>query len=205
MGKVVEMRRRYGGRKLPYDAEVEYLESRNGAYIDTNIILTSDHIVDVTFTNSNKQRIIGARNSSYASFGTYGDYDGYIDLNANHTDINNGRLKISLIVGNIYKAHIENGNRYFADNNNTIIASNRYIVSFFSTGYFTPIFGLRWNSETVTPADCRIHHLSIGLYNEKILNLIPVRKGNVGYMYDKVSGQLFGNSGTGEFILGPDV
>jgi hypothetical protein len=36
------------------------------------------------------------------------------------------------------------------------------------------------------------------------LDLIPVRVGNVGYMYDKVSGQLFGNAGTGNFILGPD-
>lgn len=39
----------------------------------------------------------------------------------------------------------------------------------------------------------------------EILDLIPVRVGNVGYMYDKVSGQLFGNAGTGDFILGPDV
>jgi hypothetical protein len=36
------------------------------------------------------------------------------------------------------------------------------------------------------------------------LDLIPVRVGNVGYMYDKVSGKLFGNVGTGSFILGPD-
>ena len=36
-------------------------------------------------------------------------------------------------------------------------------------------------------------------------DFIPVRVGNVGYMYDKVSGQLFGNSGTGSFILGPDT
>jgi hypothetical protein len=35
-------------------------------------------------------------------------------------------------------------------------------------------------------------------------DFIPVRVGNVGYMYDKVSGQLFGNSGTGSFVLGPD-
>lgn len=38
-----------------------------------------------------------------------------------------------------------------------------------------------------------------------VLDLIPVRKGNVGYMYDRVSGQLFGNQGTGEFVLGKDV
>ena len=36
------------------------------------------------------------------------------------------------------------------------------------------------------------------------VDLIPVRVGQVGYMYDKVSGQLFGNVGTGDFGLGPD-
>lgn len=41
---------------------------------------------------------------------------------------------------------------------------------------------------------------------EKIIfDLIPVRVGDEGYMYDKVSGKLFGNSGTGKFILGPDM
>ena len=37
------------------------------------------------------------------------------------------------------------------------------------------------------------------------LDLIPVRKDGIGYMYDRVSGQLFGNAGTGSFILGPDI
>lgn len=36
-------------------------------------------------------------------------------------------------------------------------------------------------------------------------NLIPVRVGNVGYMYDRVSRKLFGNAGTGAFVIGPDV
>ena len=42
-----------------------------------------------------------------------------------------------------------------------------------------------------------------------IRDFIPVRFTNSlgqteGAMYDRVSGQLFGNSGTGEFIIGPD-
>ena len=37
-----------------------------------------------------------------------------------------------------------------------------------------------------------------------VRDFIPVRVGDVGYMYDRVSGQLFGNAGTGEFIIGPD-
>jgi hypothetical protein len=37
-----------------------------------------------------------------------------------------------------------------------------------------------------------------------VRDFIPVRVGNVGYLYDKVSKKLFGNAGTGSFILGPD-
>lgn len=37
------------------------------------------------------------------------------------------------------------------------------------------------------------------------LDLIPVRVGNVGYMYDRVTGNLYGNSGSGNFIIGPDL
>ena len=40
--------------------------------------------------------------------------------------------------------------------------------------------------------------------DELAVDLIPVRKGTVGYIYDRVSGQLFGNQGTGDFIIGPD-
>lgn len=41
--------------------------------------------------------------------------------------------------------------------------------------------------------------------NILVRDFIPVRRGNVGYMYDKVSGKLFGNAGTGQFILGNDI
>ena len=39
---------------------------------------------------------------------------------------------------------------------------------------------------------------------ELTLDFIPVRLGNIGYMYDRVSGEFFGNQGTGAFIIGPD-
>jgi hypothetical protein len=34
--------------------------------------------------------------------------------------------------------------------------------------------------------------------------MIPVRCGTTGYLYDRVSGELFRNVGTGDFVLGPD-
>lgn len=40
---------------------------------------------------------------------------------------------------------------------------------------------------------------------ELIYDLIPVRIGDDGFMYDRISGELFGNEGTGAFVLGPDL
>jgi hypothetical protein len=42
-------------------------------------------------------------------------------------------------------------------------------------------------------------------FGKRIIDLIPVRKGTTGYMYDKITGKLFGNAGTGTFTLGPDI
>ena len=36
-------------------------------------------------------------------------------------------------------------------------------------------------------------------------HMIPVRKNNVGYMYDLVTKQLYGNVGNGKFLYGSDV
>lgn len=41
--------------------------------------------------------------------------------------------------------------------------------------------------------------------DEVVLDMIPVRIEQVGYMFDRVSGELFGNSGTGDFVLGNDI
>jgi len=38
-----------------------------------------------------------------------------------------------------------------------------------------------------------------------VRSFVPVRVGTVGYLFDRVSGQLFGNSGTGDFVCGPDT
>jgi hypothetical protein len=50
--------------------------------------------------------------------------------------------------------------------------------------------------------------LEISRGGQAALDLIPVRVGSgslaVGYLYDRVSDELFGNAGTGAFVIGPD-
>ena len=57
---------------------------------------------------------------------------------------------------------------------------------------------------TVTQFSGRIYSAKMVSNRVSIFDFVPVRKGNIGYMYDRVSGQLFGNQGTGAFIIGPD-
>lgn len=38
-----------------------------------------------------------------------------------------------------------------------------------------------------------------------VRDMLPVRVGATGYMYDTVTGRLFGNNGTGDFEYGLDV
>ena len=51
----------------------------------------------------------------------------------------------------------------------------------------------------------RIYPVEITSDSVLVRKVIPVRVGNVGYMYDRVTRKLFGNAGTGNFTLGPDV
>lgn len=51
----------------------------------------------------------------------------------------------------------------------------------------------------------RIYYFKATYNNQLVLDLVPVRKGNVGMMYDKVTGAVYKNTSTGTFIVGPDI
>ena len=53
--------------------------------------------------------------------------------------------------------------------------------------------------------NARIYSVRVYEDGELMLDLIPVRVGKEGFMYDKVSSKLYGNSGDGMFIIGPDI
>ena len=58
---------------------------------------------------------------------------------------------------------------------------------------------------TITCGAFRCGFFKVTTNNNVVFDLIPVRKNGVGYMYDKVSGTLFGNAGSGAFTYGNDV
>ena len=59
-------------------------------------------------------------------------------------------------------------------------------------------------SSYALPSKIRIYNAKVKSDGKVILDVIPVKINSIGYMYDRVSRQFFGNTGTGDFILGPD-
>lgn len=182
-----------------YDAEIEYLESAGNCIIRTPIIPTGDDIriqtkvlykgwTDNTawaqwfyaYTNeqANAYRII--RYSVGVNVFLY-----------NGTKANGGGILFPAATGTIYNIDL-NRNRYTINTRSGNLSTlkgteNSGYLNLFSPKFKGAFFFFRlWKDDVL------------------MLDLIPVRKGNVGYMYDKVSEQLFGNAATGQFILGPD-
>ena len=204
MGVIVNRRRVYGGKKLPYDAEIEYLESTGSQYIDTGIK------PDNTYTFDTK---IAALRDNYncvywgvRSAGKPADYNKQCFCNSNTAG--SGGVEAKAI--RLYSTAVtEKGNwtsgivptlRTMYSFTNMTVVSTMETMTYPITLFAFNIIGTVNTSIGI----CRIGAFTAYSSGIKVIELIPVRVGNVGYMYDKVSGKLFGNAGTGEFILGPD-
>lgn len=190
---------------LSYDAEIEYLESSGTQWIDTGIYPTNNTIAKIKFMNlqTTGDVIFGmydGENHSYRVFNAQG-YSSYFDTG---DESSNGRLIASEI--KIYPdviSVLELGNKYIKDINNDVTKTG----TIYNTTYNKTIT-LNFY-EAASPSGYKYSKnrwYYVQLYENAtlVLDLIPVRVGQVGYMYDKVSGQYFGNAGTGDFILGPD-
>ena len=185
---------------LPYDAEIEYLEATGTQYINTNKYLNTSNF-EIGYETNDKNSLFGYCHQNVANgtwFGGedtrmyFGKYTSTIDLNSYLTS---GDNKV------VYS------NTGVTVNGTTI--SKSFIIGSDSIANTPLIIFARYDfykREIELKDDFYPKFKSFYLKNngELVLDLIAVRVGQVGYMYDKVSGQLFGNDGTGAFILGQD-
>lgn len=61
------------------------------------------------------------------------------------------------------------------------------------------------NGTSASGMNGRLYYTKIYDNNILVRDFVPVRVGTTGYLYDRVSGKLFGNQGSGDFVLGPDT
>ena len=180
-----------------YDSKVEYLESTGTQWINT--LINFKPYLYITFNALYTDKFDEAQVLVSAS-SSGGCWVGNVPnklWGINPRGVGNSGIKTNL---SIYY----NGNTTILYINNT--QSGRQQRNIYPEKPFT-IFG-SYNADFGSSA--KLYSISIidniNSNNETfIFNAIPVRRGNVGYLYDKVSGKLFGNSGTGQFILGQDI
>ena len=184
-------------RKKKYYCEVEYLESSGTQYIDTGIPLSNENTVKakIRIIYENNSFFYGARKSymvdafglhkSYAPFGNDSGMS-YVDLRADTDYIVEQSQNGIFINGELKKT---------------------YPVSTFTTPENCYLFYLRQEGGFYdSPAFARIYYFQVWDNGVLVRDFIPVLGWDgKGYMYDKVSGQLFGNAGTGDFVVGRQI
>lgn len=187
---------------LLYDAEIEYLKGTGTQYINTKIKTANDIDirVSVDFTDTISQKVcwyFGAEESSTKnSLASYCIINGYSYIfNRNNYTQYQPEKTTSLIV--------QTGNSGIFVNGQKLANSSGSLTWFGDIFLFTTNRGGTPNlAETQT---IKIKEMVILQGEVELMHLIPVRRGNIGYMYDKISKKLFGNVGSGNFILGPDI
>lgn len=182
--------------EVPYDAEIEYLESSGSPYIDTGIYITKSTTVEISHQVIALQADV-TDDISYFSCWTSNSQCAYCfrtSANAIRTRWGSSSATDLAVSKNDMILFTVDGTKYVNKNVTKNTTKSGNTGSSYPTNQTFRLFAGTANRPV------RIYYAKVGN-----LDLIPVRVGQVGYMYDKVSGQLFGNAGTDNFILGPDV
>lgn len=200
---------------LPYDAEIEYLQSSGAQYIDTGISPSTNFECEIkaeyinnqlgydtllgSFTNANAYGVAlairangnsgGGRNSGYIQFGK--DGRGSLAIS-----------EISTLGLHTYKTSVKNGSISISvDGTTTSSAFGGGNPSSLSMYMFARH---RQDTGVGNYSKAKVYYCKIWNGGNLVFDAIPVRVGQIGYMYDRVSGQLFENLGSGSFTLGND-
>lgn len=194
-----------GGGTLPYDAEVEYLENSTGKE-NLYVCINADNTTEVEF----KWQQFNTTLSDYTGGDciSLGRLEWNNSLNANAFGLSYNKTQNAL--------YYSRGNKYAA-RTSTSIDTNAHI--YIISKSYIKIDGTQYVGASTANIACydpikifsggcrrsKLYYIKSRKDDNLVFDGIPVRVGTVGYLYDRISGQLFGNVGTGAFILGPDV
>lgn len=203
----------WSGKTLPYDAEVEWIRSVIGPYINTGYIINNKSNILCSISFESRPESYGLQ--AFQNGATYLQYD----TGNFRTIFDYQSSNLSVFVSGVTAVAIGGyrlGDKtlFQADLKNKICKINDLEgrLSFQLSGYYDLPWFLFARNHLGNPqwlCDEKMYFARFYTDDELVLDLIPVRFTNEngvseGAMYDRVSGQLFRNAGTGAFIIGPD-
>lgn len=198
----------------PYDVEIEYLESAGtGAYIDSGIECTGDLSVELRaywFNTDNTAICGGIKNISGSTYFRHHMSPRW-STNQNLYWYQSSSASSPSIQTNMGSANAWHTFKLNADtgswdlNLGAKTGSVTPVAGSETTGKSYGIFARIGADGTLQQKAARFSWIKLSRGGVLLRDFIPVRIDTTGYLYDKVSGQLFGNAGTGDFILGNDI
>lgn len=193
------------GKALSYDSEVEYVESNGTQFINTHLYASPAMRVamNINFTaiNTNGALFRSGTNFWYGIYINSNYFFAYTFKDNSGTFLSTGKPAVA---NHIYTVDFDGPTRTLKIDNVTypIQGSPATLTS----DHELPLLARITGSGVFSPScSAKLYNCKIFIDGSIVRDYITVRVGTVGYMYDRVSGQLFGNAGTGDFILGPDV
>ena len=209
----------WGGNPLPYDAEVEWLEEGpTGSYIQTDIPTTKNTSCAVSLEVVNATKMYdGSVCCAIYGLGLSWNFRSYglfysTQLNQSHRGKLNFHGNNAILSDVIQTDDPVRFDVYISANGSDIVnvscgsfSRNASIENIKDSGRFV----LLWNRSNKLPVKTRLVEVVFSADNAILGSFIPVRFTtelgvSEGAMYDKVSGQLYRNAGTGAFVIGPD-
>ena len=201
------------GKRLPYDAEVEYLESTGTQYIDTGVILDSTYGIDICFAPMESASGVSEHGIFGSSVSGSGTVHNVLQIHSSAGGVglwmpSNTRIcNYAITVGDYQHWQINLGNA----NNVVVDGTNRgstHPTTASACPYSVYLFAHNVGGSLKSGSCSSMRLASWKVYDGNgnlVQDCIAVRVGTVGYLYDRVSGKPFGNAGTGDFQCGPDV
>lgn len=200
--------------KLPYDAEVEYLQGDFKSFVDTEIIPDENTKLIIKLAqqsyNGKWEAVCGCRYQTADGvwFGlqkatTNRGLRGCVGNGlAKPEGIGDGTCYVGIAYNDLAEHTIEIRDfSFYVEGRLKGTVANR---SKFNIRRSLYLFANNIGGLASEYDDSRIYSVSLRQGDLIVRDFIAVRKDGVGYMYDKVSGKLFGNAGTGVLVIGPD-
>lgn len=203
-------RRRGVGKSLPYDAEVEWISNEGTSYIDTLYKPSNNSKYEIVFKN------VGGKTSQ----AVFGSRDNYTTKNTSlWVDVDSvGLVRVTKGTrSNWYgfdRSIATIGKRIHFTMDKTIatmvVDNNTYTWTYPNTAFQSDynIFIFTQNNggaiQSGWSAYVEIESFKIWENNDIVRDYIPVRIGQVGYLYDKVTKKLFGDVREIGFSIGRD-
>lgn len=191
---------------MPYDSRIAFLESSGRQYVDTGLVVDQDTHIRAVFTLMAPVNTItwffGALGTGTSTrYGLMGHY-----LNAGLQILFKSQSRpFAGMWTEGARVSVDFDKNIFTLNVDGVVTVTTFTLSPFSSVTTLLLFAA---SQSIGPqgfASMRFETFQAWSNDVLVLDYYPVRVGDVGYMYDQVTGALLGNSGSGSFILGPDV